>query len=461
MFGAAFVLQSRRVVTPEGLRPARIVVDGGRIVGVDPIPPPDEPSPVPERGPRVEDVGDRLVLPGLVDTHVHVNEPGRTEWEGFATATRAAALGGVTTLVDMPLNSEPTTTTAAVARKRAAAEAAARVDVAAWGGLVPASVDRVDELAAAGVLGFKAFLVDSGIPDFPPVDEEALAAAMPRIAGRGLPLLVHAESAAVIGERASAPPAGARRSFAAWAATRPARAEVEAIELLSRLAADTGCRVHVVHVSSAEGAARIAAARVAGVPIGGETCPHYLLWRAADVADGDTAFKCAPPLRSATDRDALWAALAAGALDLVATDHSPAPPALRCLDRGDFFEAWGGIASLGLALPVLWAAASRREVPIERLARWLASGPARLAGLETKGEIRAGADADLVVFDPEPTWVVGTEHLRFRHALSPYVGVEARGRVDAVFLRGEPVVARGEVTGDPGGRWIERQEACG
>jgi len=452
VFDDVLVVQSRRVVTPEGVRPARIVVDGETIVAVDPIPPPDAAPP-----PALADFGDRVILPGLVDTHVHIDEPGRTHWEGFATATRAAALGGFTTLIDMPLNSDPpTTTAAALAAKRDAAAAEAQVDVGAWAGLVPDSVGRIEALAGAGALGFKAFLVDSGIPEFPPVDAPLLRKAMPRIAGLDVPLLVHAESPRPL-ERARGAVFGAdRRRHAAWEASRPPAAEAEAIDLLADLALDTGCRVHIVHVSAARAVARVEAARARGAPLSAETCPHYLTWVSGDVPDGATAFKCAPPIRSRADREALWAALGSGSLDMVASDHSPAPPELKRLDTGDFFEAWGGIASLGLALPTVWAGACARGIPIERLATWLAGAPARLAGLRRKGSIRAGADADLVVFDPEPERVVAAGDLHFRHAVSPYLGARVRGRVEDVFLRGTRRVAGGALASGPRGHWLER-----
>jgi len=455
--GAALVVRSRRVVTPAGVRPARIVVRDGRIVAVEPHGPgradrrPAEPR-LPEH-----DFGDRVILPGLVDTHVHVNEPGRTHWEGFASGTRAAVLGGITTLVDMPLNSDPPTTTVeALERKREAAAGTAVVDVGAWAGLVPESVDRIEALAGAGALGFKAFLVDSGIPEFPPVDEPVLRAAMPAIAALGLPLLVHAESPGPIAGAAASVAGADPRRHAVWEASRPVAAEVEAIDLLARLAGDTGCRVHVVHVSSAAGADRLARARAEGAPLGGETCPHYLIWCGAEIEEGATVFKCAPPIRGSDDREALWRALETGVLDLVASDHSPTPPDLKRLDTGDFFGAWGGIASLGLALPALWAAASARGIPIERLARWLSSAPAALAGLAEKGEIRTGGDADLVVFDPEPERVLAAADLRFRHAVSPYVGARVRGRVEAVFLRGALRVSGAAPVEGERGRWIEK-----
>ena len=329
---------------PGGERPASIHIDGGRIVAIGDLAG-DAPA-----GAEVVDCGDLVVSPGIVDTHVHVNEPGRTEWEGFDTATRAAAAGGVTTIVDMPLNSVPATTTvAALDAKRHAARGRCHVDVAFWGGVVPGNEDSIDPLVDAGVRGFKCFLVPSGVDEFPHVGEATLRRAMPVLARRRVPLLVHAE----LPERLVAH-AGPVQSYRAYEATRPVAAEVGAIQLMVTLARDTGASVHIVHVSSAEGVDAIAAARAANVAMTGETCPHYLAFVDEEIPDGATEFKCAPPIRSGKDRDALWGGLENGTLSLVATDHSPAPPALKC--PGDFVRAWGGIASLELSLPVVWTA---------------------------------------------------------------------------------------------------------
>lgn len=438
------VIRARRVVLPDGVRDAAVVVREGRIVAV--VAGADAPSAA-----ESVDVGERWLLPGLVDTHVHVNEPGRTEWEGFASATRAAAAGGITTLVDMPLNSTPATTTVlALEAKRAAARGACRVDVGFWGGVVPGNAGELEGLAIAGVLGFKCFMVASGVDDFGHVGEAELREAMPVLARLGRPLLVHAESpepiAAAVANAGHDP-----RRYATWLASRPPAAEVEAIRLVLRLCAETGCAVHIVHLSAVEALPLLASARAQGLPVTVETCPHYLVFAAEEIADGATAFKCAPPIRERANRERLWQALGEGAIDLVASDHSPAPPALKQVGSGDFMAAWGGIASLELALSAAWTAARERGFTAADMARWMAERPARLAGLAArKGVIAPGADADLVVWDPDAQWTVRGAELQHRHALTPYEGRTLFGAVHATFVRGRKVFERGEGAREPG-----------
>lgn len=440
---SSFVLLSRRVVTPEGTRPAAVHVDGGRIVAV--LDPAAAPASI-----EVVDVGNLAVLPGLVDLHVHVNEPGRTEWEGFATATRAAAAGGVTTLVDMPLNSHPTTTTLeALHAKLAATEGKLAVDVGFHGGVVPGNLDQLRPLAAAGVLGFKAFLAPSGIDDFGHVGEDDLRAALPKLAQLDRPLLVHAE---LVSE---APAMRDPRSYREWLASRPERFEVAAIELLIRLVRELGGRVHVVHVASAASLERLRAAQTEGLAISAETCPHYLTFAAEDVPDGDPRFKCAPPIRKRRHREALWAALADGTLTTLGSDHSPAPPTLKHLGDGDLRAAWGGIASLQLLFPAVWTEARARGFGLDDVARWLAAAPARVVGLGgRKGGIVPGADADLVVVDPETSFTVEARELYHRHPITPYDGRTLNGRVEKVWLRGQPVFDRRSGVASPRGRTI-------
>ena len=432
------VVRSRRVVT-ETIAPAAIHVRAGKIDRVaawDDVP----------AGARLDDVGELAVLPGIVDTHVHLNEPGRTEWEGFATATRAAAAGGVTTLVDMPLNSiPPTTTREAFAAKRAAATGQCAVDVGFWGGVVPGNAAELPGLVADGVRGFKCFLIDSGVEEFGWVGEAELAPAMAILAGLGAPLLVHAELAGPIDDAAPGLVDADPRRYATYLASRPPAAEEAAIALVTRLCRATRARTHIVHHSAASALGQLRAARAEGLPLTAETCPHYLHFAAESIPDGATPFKCAPPIRSAANRDALWAALAEGVLDLVASDHSPCSPALKAIEAGDFVAAWGGVAGLQLALPVVWTEASARGHALTDVARWMSAAPARLARLGHKGAIAAGRDADFVVFDDAASTHVTPEAIQHRHRVTPYAGETLRGAVTATYLRGQRVAEHGRV----------------
>lgn len=411
-------LRSRRVVLGNEIRPATIRHEDGVIVEIG-------------DGPADDDFGDLAVLPGLVDSHVHVNEPGRTEWEGFATATRSALAGGTTTIVDMPLNSTPPTVEpAALEEKRSAARTSAACDVAFWGGVVPGSESHVAQLVGGGVCGFKVFMVDSGVEEFPPLTPGELRGVASELASAGVPLLVHAEDPAHI-----LPAEGDLRRYATYLATRPPEAEVVAIGQVADVVFRTGVSAHVLHVSS--GAAVDALARAG---LSGETCPHYLTFDAAEIPDGATAFKCAPPIRPAEDRERLWDALRRGVLTMVVSDHSPAPLDVKAADSGDFLAAWGGIASLELRLVATWDGARRRGFDLTDLARWLAAAPAELAGIgHRKGRIAPGHDADFVVFDPDDATDVDQTRLHQRHPLTPYHGMRLAGRVVATFLRGVPV----------------------
>jgi len=438
------VVRSRRVVT-DTIAPAAIHVRGGRIERVaawDDVP----------AGARLDDAGELAVLPGIVDTHVHLNEPGRTEWEGFATATRAAAIGGVTTLVDMPLNSiPPTTTREAFAAKRAAAAGQCAVDVGFWGGVVPGNAGELAGLVADGVRGFKCSLVDSGVEEFGWVGEAELQPAMAILAGLGAPLLVHAELAGPIDAAAPGLAAADPRRYATYLASRPPAAEEQAIALVTRLCRASGARTHIVHHSAASALDQLRAARAEGLPLTAETCPHYLHFTAEAIPDGATPFKCAPPIRDAANREALWRALAEGVLDLVASDHSPCSPGLKAIEAGDFVAAWGGVAGLQLALPVVWTEARRRGHTLADVVRWMSAGPARLARLGHKGGIAAGRDADLVVFDDAAQVTVTPEAIHHRHRVTPYAGETLRGAVAATYLRGQRVAERGAVVaGDLG-----------
>ncbi|ODT95721.1 MAG: allantoinase [Pseudonocardia sp. SCN 72-86] len=433
------VLRGRRILLDGVLRPAAVLVDGSRIEAVGP-------RDVVVPGAReITLADDEVLLPGLVDTHVHVNEPGRTEWEGFASATRAAAAGGVTTIVDMPLNSlPPTVSVPFLETKRAAAQRQCTVDVAFWGGAVPGNVDDLRPLHDAGVVGFKAFLVDSGVPEFPPLPD-------PRTALRALAefdglLIAHAEDGALI------TPATGRR-YADFVASRPRASEDSAIASLLTAARETGARVHIVHLSSADALPLIAAARADGVRVTVETCPHYLALTAEEVPDGDTRFKCCPPVREAGNRDALWQGLVDGTIDMVVSDHSPCTPDLKRLDSGAFGDAWGGIASLQIGLPVVWTEARARGISLADVVTWMSRRPADLVGLTHKGRIEPGADADLTIFAPDATFDVGPLH--HRNPITPYAGRTLHGAVRATWLRGS-VITDGDA---PRGRLLSREDA--
>ena len=440
----ALVLRGQRVLTPEGARPAAIHVERGRITRVG------EFAEVPA-GAEIIDAGDLVILPGLVDTHVHVNEPGRTEWEGFETATRAAAGGGVTTLLDMPLNSIPATTSAAALRaKRDAAAGRTWVDVGFIGGVVPGNAGALPDLAAGGVLAFKCFLVPSGVEEFEHVGEADLHVAMPILASLDLPLMVHAELPGPI-EAAHLMLAGADpREYATYLASRPPAAETQAVATMAALCDATRTRTHIVHVSSSASAQLVRAARDRGLPMTGETCPHYLAIDAEEIPYGATEFKCAPPIRERANRDALWAALVRGDLDMIVSDHSPSPSGMK---QGDFFGAWGGIASLQLGASVVWSEMRRRELPVGCLVRWMSEAPARLVGLDgRKGRIAPGYDADLVLWDPDAEQVVEPAILLHRHPITPYVGRRLTGVVEVTYVRGELAYDRrsGPVPSPPG-----------
>lgn len=439
-------LISRRVVTPASTRPAAVIVEEEKIAELRDL------GDTPPNCPRV-DFGNHVLLPGLVDAHTHINEPGRTEWEGFETATRAAAAGGFTTLIDMPLNCLPATTTvAALEAKRTAAKSKCTVDWAAWGGVSEQNTEHLEPLAAAGVRGFKCFLADPGIDGFARVDEGELRVAAPYIAQTGLPLLVHAELPGPLHSASSALGNADWRRHASWLASRPDQAEVEAIRLMLALSEEYGLRLHIVHLATAEAIPDLRRARTNGIRVTVETCPHYLHFAAEAIPNGSTLHKCAPPIRSAANREALWEALREGMIDLIGTDHSPCPPAMKRLDEGNFQTAWGGIASLSVALSVVWSGMRRRGFGLDDLVQWMSAKPAALAGIDhRKGAIAEGYDADFVVFDPDAEIEVTTEALHTRHLISPYLGEKLHGRVITTWLRGQQVFADGSFTVSCGG----------
>ena len=414
------------MITPEGVRAASIHIADGKIERVASY----------EDATDAWDAGDSIVMPGIVDTHVHVNEPGRTEWEGFDTATRAAAAGGVTTILDMPLNCVPATTSVeALVAKRQAARGKTHVNVEYIGGVVPGNANQIELLATAGVRAFKCFLSPSGVDDFMNVTEADLREAFPHLARTGLPLMVHAEDPSCLIE-----PRGASRHYSDYLASRPVEAEHSAIELLVRLMEWCPTRVHIVHLSSATSLDIVRSAKSRGLPLTVETCPHYLTFAAEEIPDGATEYKCAPPIRSRAERDALWDALIAGDIDLVASDHSPCPPIMKESD-GNFFGCWGGIASLQVTLSAVWTGARARGVPPERITTWMSEFPSRLAGLaHRKGRIAAGYDADIAIWNPDATFLVNGGTLRHRHPVTPYAGRELFGVVERTYVRGELII---------------------
>jgi allantoinase len=442
---------------PEEIAPAAVHIREGIISAVgayDEIP----------QGCAVIDAGETSVLmPGLVDTHVHVNEPGRTEWEGFQTATRAAAAGGVTTIVEMPLNSiPPTTTLENFQTKLAAAEGQCAVDVGFWGGVVPGNVKELQRLFDAGVLGFKCFLVHSGVDEFPNVTETDLREAMPELTRLDAVLIVHAEVPEAIdealkeaGEISSEP-----RKYSTFLKSRPREAENQAVQLMIRLSREMGTRVHIVHHSSSDALPALRQARAEGVRLTIETCPHYLSFAAEDIPDGATEFKCCPPVRERENREELWSALDEGLIEMIVSDHSPCPPGMKSLGSGNFMEAWGGISSLQLRLPIMWTQGSERGYTINHLAEWLCRAPASLVGLDKrKGAIAAGYDADLVIWNPHETFLVEPAMLHHRHKLTPYAGQTLSGVVEQTFLRGLKVYDRGQFLEKPSGVMLRRGAA--
>ncbi len=382
-----------------------------------------------------------IVMPGLVDTHVHVNEPGRTEWEGFETATRAAAAGGVTTIVDMPLNSIPATTTLeALQAKLEAARDKLHVDVGFWGGVVPGNTGELAKLWDAGVVGFKCFLIHSGVDEFPNVTERDLREAMPELARLGAPLIVHAEVPGPVDAACCASSTGESAiSYETFLRSRPREAENEAVALMIKLSRETGCRIHIVHHSSADALPILKRAKSFGLPLTVETCPHYLHFAAEEIRDGATEFKCCPPIRERENREQLWDALRDGTIDMIVSDHSPCPPDMKLRDEGDFLKAWGGISSLQLRLPVMWTEATARGFDLSHLVEWLCSAPARQVGFNLKGSFAEGHDADVVIWSPDREFTVEPSMLHHRHKLTPYAGEALRGVVEKTFVRGQMV----------------------
>ncbi len=440
------LIRSRRAVVGDREGPACVGIAAGRIAAVTPY---DDP---PEAVTTVTMEDDEVLLPGLVDTHVHVNEPGRTEWEGFDSATRAAAAGGVTTLIDMPLNSIPPTTTVDHLRvKQRMAEGRVWVDVGFWGGAVPGNLDDLEALHQAGVFGFKCFLLDSGVEEFAPLEPPEFARAMREVARIDGLMIVHAEDGHLLDEASLD-----GRRYAGFLASRPPAAETAAIRLVVDQAASTGARAHVVHLSAADALPVLRSARASGVDVSVETCPHYLTFTSERIPDGATELKCCPPIRESANRDALWDALAEGAVDFVVSDHSPCTPDLKECGGGDFGAAWGGIASLQLGLSAVWTEARARGHSRTDVVRWMATRPADRVGLHRKGRIEVGADADLVRFAPDEEFVVDVAALHHRHPICAYAGRRMSGVVRETWLRGAAVDNVAGAT--PHGRLLRRED---
>jgi allantoinase len=441
---------SKRIVTPQGTQPGALLVEDEKIRAICKL------SEIPVDA-IAHDCGNDALLPGLVDTHVHINQPGRTEWEGFRTATRAAAAGGYTTLIDMPLNCLPeTTTVAALEEKRSSARGECFVDWAAWGGAVADNQHHILPLARAGVLGFKCFLIYPGCDGFTMIDQQQLEAALPFIAESGLPLLVHAELAGPIDAAMDRLRNADWRSYATYLASRPDQAELDAIRLMIRLCRQYRFRLHIVHLSTSLALEELRVGRAEGLPITLETCPHYLHFAAEEIADGATQLKCAPPIRSKKNQQQLWQGLRDGTIDIIVTDHSPCPPVMKSEDTGRFDLAWGGIASISLALSIIHTECCRRSFTLDNIARWMSSAPAALAGISHRtGALEAGRDANFVVFDTDAEFTVTADKLHYRHASSPYLNETLHGVVKATYLRGEAVYREGNFASRPSGREVK------
>jgi len=428
-------VKSKRILTPEGERPGIVVIKGGIIIDVV--------QQLENEDERLIDVINKVVMPGVIDPHVHINEPGRTEWEGFNTATKAALAGGLTTLVDMPLNSSPVTTTLKdFEEKLSATKDQLHTNCGFWGGIIPGNENEIQPLIEKGVLGFKAFLTHSGIDEFPNVTENDLTKVMPILAKAGLPLLVHCE---LPSEIQNSKLKIQNKSYSEYLNSRPRKWEDDAIALMIRLCEKYNCRTHIVHLSSSNSIEQIAKAKQKGLPLTVETGQHYLYFTAEQIKDGQTQFKCAPPIREKENNDQLWLALKSGVIDFVATDHSPSTPDLKELQSGDFMKAWGGIASLQFALPVLWTAAKKRNCSLNDMAKWLCENPSKLIGKEnSKGKIAKGFDADLIVFEDEKTFAVTEDIIQHKHKVTPYLHEELFGIVEQTYLAGEKVFDSGK-----------------
>ena len=438
-----FAIASQKVLTLEGEKPAAILIKGEKILDVVSI------ENIPENCPT-EEMGNNMIMPGLVDAHVHINEPGRTDWEGFETATKAAAAGGITTIVDMPLNCIPVTTTVdALNQKIIATKDQLWIDCGFYGGLIPDNNQDLESLADAGVLGFKAFLSPSGIDEFPNISEKHLREALHILAKKGIPVLVHAEleNGATSSEE--------NKTYKYFQESRPKSWENNAIKLLIQLCREFNVHIHIVHLSSADILPEIAQTRKDGFPLTVETCPHYLHFSSERISDGDTRFKCAPPIWNGENRENLWAGLEEGIINFITSDHSPCTPELKNLEAGNFEKAWGGISSIQFALPVIWTECKQRGYSLEQLINWMSKQPAKFIGKDQqKGQISPGFDADLVCWNPDKKYIIKKEVIHHKNKLTPYEGESLYGVVNATFLRGQKVYENGQFLGKSKGKII-------
>ena len=447
-----FAIKSQKVLlSPEGpslavLRPAVVYIRDGKILKIS-----DELEK--NYSGQVIDVGSDVVMPGICDTHVHMNEPGRTEWEGIETATKAAAAGGITTLVDMPLNSiPPTTTVEALALKRASAQRTAYVDYGFWGGVIPDNKKDLESLISSGVLGFKTFMIDSGVAEFPMASEMVIRESLPVLAKHKVPLLVHAELESSVNVKESS-----SRAYSHYLESRPQKWEVDAIRLIIELAKESGGHLHIVHLSAAQALSEIRKAKEQKIAITAETCPHYLTLQSEEIRDGATHFKCAPPIRENRNREDLWRGLEQGIIDFIVSDHSPCTPQLKKLETGDFDAAWGGIAGLQFSLPVIWTEMQKKGLTLAQLSYWMSESTVKFLKVKGKsGKIEMGSDADLVVWDPNAQFVLKESQIFHRHKVTPYLGKKLYGVIKKTFVRGQCVFDEGIFSG-PFGSELKRK----
>lgn len=442
-----FLLKSKRILKSDQFFDGWLRIENGKIQDIG--------SGIPDPHLELFDVGNLIVMPGLIDPHVHINEPGRIEWEGFKTATHAAAAGGITSLIEMPLNSNPVTTNALHFNlKLEAAQGKLWVNCGFWGGVVPGNQGELADLIQAGVFGLKAFLTHSGIDDFPNATGSDVFQALEILKPFGLPLLVHCELELPHpdGNLLENNP----QSYLNYLRSRPDQWEIEAVQLMIDLCRKTGSRVHIVHISSAGALPLVRAAKIEGLPITAETCPHYLVFNSEDIPDGDTRFKCAPPIRSRENNEKLWVALADGTLDFIASDHSPAPPEIKEIESGNLKNAWGGISGLQFSLPIIWTEAQKRGFSVFDVARWLSTAPARFTGLDTKkGKIASGYDADLVVWDPDGSVEITEDSIFHRHKITPYLNMKLAGQVHQTFINGKLAFESGSFSEFPFGEILK------